>query len=206
MRVLFSALFLVSLFLAPGFSVAEAQERRSALPSTTGLRGGNEVPTPSQIAREKREMRALRDRAKVDMNRQGAGASEVDPKYLEEMDKIYNICAGSGLYSTFYDCKCQAVKFLDQRIKRGPNPPTENIMVDVNKECANIPDIAGYAYQKCMDKLSLLNYKEKSLAPFCECAANKYAKGYAKDPRLSSVHLQGLQKSAYRECGFSDLR
>lgn len=130
---------------------------------------------------------------------------ETNPEYLAEMDRIYSICTGSSFYSTYYDCKCQAVKFLDQRIKLGPDLPPDSIMMNVNTECANVPGLAGYAYNLCTEKLSLLNYKDKDFAPFCECFANKFAKTYAKNPRLSSRNVQVLQTDAYRECGFADL-
>lgn len=134
------------------------------------------------------------------------GAPETNPAYLAEMDRVYNLCSTSSFYSTYYDCKCQAVKFLDQRIKLGPDLPFESIMMNVNTECTNVPGLAGYAYDLCTEKLSLLNYKDKDFAPFCECFANKFAKTYAKRPRLSSRNVQILQKNAYRECGFADLR
>lgn len=162
------------------------------------------VPSPAEIARERHEGRALRDQARSGVVERPS--ESIDPAYLDEMDRIYNTCAGSSLYSTYYDCRCQAVKFLDARIKRGPNPPTEYILSDINTECANVAGLAGYAYELCTGKLSLLNYKDKAFAPFCECFANAYARSYAKAPRLSSRHVQLLQKKAYQTCGFGELR
>lgn len=144
--------------------------------------------------------------ARGDASGQQNSASGIDPQYLAEMDKVYSLCSTSSFYSTYYDCKCQAVKFLDQRIKLGPDLPFESIMMNVNMQCTNVPGLAGYAYNLCTEKLSLLNYKDKDFAPFCECFANKFARTYAKRPRLSSRHVQVLQTDAYRECGFADLR
>lgn len=162
------------------------------------------IPSPAEIARSRHEGRALRAQAQA--GTLGPAAETIDPRYLDEMDQIYNTCATSSLYSIYYDCRCQAIKFLDERIKQGPNPPTEYIMIDVNTQCANVPGLAGYAYEDCTKKLSLLNYKDKDFAPFCECFANRFARSYAKNPRLSSLHVQALQKDAYKTCKFGDLR
>ncbi len=191
----FGLAFIAALLCALVSLPAIAQESAAPAPAAT-----KKIPSPSEMVDERLETQKLRQKALGENELQ-----KINPAYLAEMDQVYNICATSSLYATYYDCKCQAVKFLDQRIKLGPSLPIESLMMRINTECANIPDLAGYAYNLCTKNLSLLHYKDKDFAPFCECFANKFAKSYAREPMLSSRHVQMLQKNAYAACGFSDL-
>jgi hypothetical protein len=153
------------------------------------------LPVPEEEARQKAEEEQKEKIRQLDV-------TEIPPEYLQEMEEIYQQCSGNDVYSTYFDCRCQAMRFLDKRIELGPEVHHATIMYQINKECTNTPAIAGYAHGVCKDMMLLRSYK--GYEELCECFANTYASEYAKKPDLRSRNLISLQRDAYIACGMVD--
>lgn len=136
----------------------------------------------------------------------GAGAkpgqeySQLPDEYLDETEDFYKHCSTTSEMKNYYNCECLAVKFLDQRVARGPNPSRESITLSIQRECADASQAAGYYYQNCMNQ-SVLMPPEIPAEEYCTCFANTYAKLYERySPGPSSKAFVQLQTQAYVTC------
>lgn len=145
---------------------------------------------------------AMEGDAGEDGEKQQTDISEIPPEYLEEMNVIYQDCAGNGIFSTYYDCKCQAMLYLEERIAAGPERHRSHIMQKINRECANTAGIAGYSHGVCTEAMMLRNFR--GYEELCECFANTVANEYARRPALTSRNVISLQRDAYISCGLTE--
>ncbi len=145
-----------------------------------------------QIGRDKAESRQ-KPKVKIE---------DISPQYLEEMELIFQECTQSDLLSTYYDCQCQAMRFLDERILAGPEVYYGHIRNNLRKECLNLPGIAGMSLGVCNEQMQAQNFKNYD--KLCECFANTVARNFAKRPYLESRNIISLQRDAYVSCGVTD--
>ncbi|MCB9978612.1 MAG: hypothetical protein H6862_03275 [Rhodospirillales bacterium] len=127
------------------------------------------------------------------------GQVKIDPVDMADMQAFYGRCAQNTITATYYDCRCLAVKYLDKRLELGRYYSPEELMFQIQKECTNTTEIAGYSYGVCTKQLALMDRAENSEA-YCECFANAFAKAYQANPQLSSRYVQILQRNAYVKC------
>ena len=123
---------------------------------------------------------------------------EIQQQLVDEAMIIEDECSGRNRYSTFYDCRCMAVKYIDQRIKLGPDANQNQVYESIdNKECRSIEGMAGYTYERC--------YRHNSMDPKveekCTCAANEVAKKMFDVDILSGPVVQRLTVQAFIDCG-----
>lgn len=123
---------------------------------------------------------------------------ELPKELLDEMVSVEKECSDNTYFSAFQDCRCIAVKYLDERIKRGPYAVRNIIMNDVNTMCPNTPGVAGYIYKSCTEYMS---WARPDYEDFCRCTANKVAERYTRNPRMNNDYIGGLRKNAMLECG-----
>ena len=123
---------------------------------------------------------------------------ELPQELLDEMTSVEAECTRNSFYAAYHDCRCIAVKFFDERIKRGPYAVRNIIMNDVNNQCPNEAGIAGHIYRSCTEYMS---WARPDYEDFCKCTANKVAERYARTPRMNTRYIQGLRKNAMLECG-----
>jgi hypothetical protein len=132
----------------------------------------------------------------------GIAIEDIPEEYLEEMNQVYLDCANNSVFSTYFDCRCQAMRFLEERIRLGPRIARNAIMTRVNTECVNKAGIAGYSYDVCTEMVILRNYT--GYRKMCECFANTVAEEYAARPYLKSRNVISIQRDAYITCGFTE--
>ncbi len=133
-----------------------------------------------------------------------AGNKSIDPEdipdiLLAEMKEVESNCNANATYSSFHDCRCIAVKFLDSRIKSDPERSKDVAFNDVSSQCPNAPGIAGYIYKSCADVMK--TGRPKDFDKFCSCAANQVAEIYTKAPMMNMRYIDNLRKRALIDCG-----
>lgn len=127
--------------------------------------------------------------------------SKINPKYLDEAEKIYQTCKKDGVQSTRRDCECLAAKFLDERIERGPMVNQDVIFISLRGECKNMVEHTGYEYQQCMINPIGVPFVTVVKKDFCECYARKWAQLYdAYDGEVHVAALQNLKRRARMGC------
>jgi hypothetical protein len=135
--------------------------------------------------------------------REQSDVKEIDPKdipdiLLEEMKEIERRCESNYFYSSFHDCRCIAVKFLDERMKSDPDIAQFIIFRRVNAQCPDKPAIAGFVYRSCYD---MMKRDRPDFVNFCECVAKDMTEKYAERPLVNMSYIEGLRKDAFRGCG-----
>lgn len=128
----------------------------------------------------------------------GIAPTDIPEEVLAEMARVESDCSQNFFYSSFHDCRCIAVKFVDERMKRGPDVAHTTILTAVTNECPNIPGAAGYIYASCSQYMDWTNPVEDS---YCRCTANRVAEKYGKAPRMNTRYIQRLRRDAMVECG-----
>ncbi len=173
---------IIAIFLLTAPFSANAQERE-----LKDLRPG------STFSEESQEENLPEDKTDIE---------DIPPEYLAEMEEIYQKCNSNDVFSTYFDCRCQAMRFLDERIEAGPEIHPNLLMKKINKECVNTTGIAGYSYGVCEQSMMVRNFH--GYKKLCECFANTVAKEYANRPYLESRNIISLQRDAYLSCGMAD--
>lgn len=133
-------------------------------------------------------------------------AQSIDPKdipdiVLEEMQNVEDNCRANYFYSSFHDCRCVAVKFVDARMRNDPAIPKERIFEQVATQCPDEPSIAGFIYKSCADYMKTIR---KDYVGFCKCSANNVARAYSKTPVMNMRYIEGLRRNAFVTCGIGN--
>ncbi len=131
----------------------------------------------------------------------GIAPAEIPEVLMQELKEVENICTANYMYSSFHDCRCVAVKFLDARIAADPATSRDAIFKQVAAQCVDKVSIIGYIYPSCYDIMKL-HYPD-TYRSICECTANKVAEDYAANPVVNIRYIEGLRKTAFRQCGMS---
>ena len=101
-------------------------------------------------------------------------------EYLEEAEAFHGKCESDSRFYQFYDCQCLSVKYLDERIKSGPERAQNSIILALQRECKDGTYAAGVEYERCMKNGTLLFARGKTPDEYCACFGNEYAKLYEK--------------------------
>jgi hypothetical protein len=128
--------------------------------------------------------------------------SEIPEILLREMDDVQRSCQENYFYSSFHNCECIAITFLDERIKSDPRRSRDAVLTSVQSKCANDAGVAGYVYTGCADFLS---YKiPDAYEGVCTCVANRVAQRYARAPLPNIRYVENIRRDAYTECGLGE--
>lgn len=135
-----------------------------------------------------------------------SGPPELAPKdipdvLMKEMQDVQSSCEKNYFYSSFHDCKCISVKFLDARLKSDPNTSKDRVFNSIAGQCVDEPAIAGYIYKSCGD---YMQHVRKDYVEFCKCTANNVAETYHKAPVMSLRYIESLRRNAFIACGISN--
>lgn len=127
---------------------------------------------------------------------------DVPEEALMDAQNFYEFCDSQPRYRDHYDCRCMGARYLDERIKAGPDVSRTQIMIGLNGECINVPGAAGHGYNFCL-QYGQRNY-DGSMEPeeYCQCVGNNYAillqraRGFTMSRRDTSQ----LMSSAFLRC------
>lgn len=122
----------------------------------------------------------------------------------QEMLDVEETCRQNGFYSSFHDCRCIAIKFLDARLRNDPGRSKDSIFNFVSRECPDEVAIAGFIYSGCSDFMK--QRAPTKFSEFCTCTANNVARIYKQNPMPNMRHIENIQREAYVECGIANTR
>jgi hypothetical protein len=115
----------------------------------------------------------------------------------KEGESVYEKCVSNRQWSTEFDCRCLAQKVVELRAKRGPEPLTELLAAEIqrNGSCRNIPETTRREYATCM-RGSGFDYRGIPQEDYCECYAQTWGKLYGEyegkidEHRKSNIRLK----------------
>lgn len=123
--------------------------------------------------------------------------SEVPDAYIDEAMAYYDTCQQRNVMNQYYDCKCLSVKFLDQRVARGPHVNRDEIARSLQSECRDPVGAAGPAYNECLKTASTMK-PGTDPEKMCACVGNTYAKMIARDKPVIDSRSMVRYKSMAR--------
>ena len=127
---------------------------------------------------------------------------EPNEKELREANRVFEDCTANERESSYYDCQCMSLNFLQQRmndVRDANDRPTEAyfFLTNARKACPNMAGIAGMAYTRCTAWAPRLYANPEQ---FCSCYANDYARRFAFNPNPTLRLNQMLMQAAMTEC------
>lgn len=132
---------------------------------------------------------------------------DIPEEAIEEAEIFLRQCESDYHRSMHYDCECQAMRFLEQKIIRGPDTNPRTVLLDLYGVCPNKPGAAAYAFDKCMNQSPSFYPDDQDPESFCECAGNSYARLYARSGEHPSssqmVRMRTMAAISCRERGES---
>lgn len=121
---------------------------------------------------------------------------------IEEAQDFLQECQGRTQLSSYYQCECLALKFIDERFKAGPEPNRDVITGRTLRysECRDVVNATGRAYNECLST-PLGKTDREEHEKFCACYANQYGKMLENsDLSISSRNEIGLRRGARISC------
>lgn len=129
-----------------------------------------------------------------------AGFADIPDEYIAEAVAFNERCEADIDMRMYKDCDCLASKYLDERIKRGPQAGVASIAMFIEEACPDATEAAGIKYQTCMSSGPMMPPKIP-LEEFCQCYANTYAKLFeAYSPEANSRTFVALGTRAHVMC------
>lgn len=126
---------------------------------------------------------------------------EVQNELMEDAAEAHNYCERNYLLRNFYDCECWALEFLHDRIRKGPDVPFTNIVIDSKYDnCVSTPKIAGYGYQRCHDIVYLDRITDEGIENVCGCSGRTLASDYKKRPAPHIKYINNLFRETLKDC------
>lgn len=131
---------------------------------------------------------------------------DIQDEILLEADRVFNNCSINLIMSKYQDCECMALKYIDARVRVGPDRKYDDVINDVARECPNVAGIAGSIYVECFDIPDIYVLSDKEQQEFCACYANETANNYTRNPFNSYRYQMNIRKGALLHCGFLDIQ
>lgn len=128
---------------------------------------------------------------------------EPTAEQLAEANRIYRNCTSAdGGGTSYYDCSCLSLTFLQLRVKNSELTSVAlgeyELTEQARKACVNVPGIAGKTYQECKVWAAPLR---RNVEEFCGCYANRYAAAYAANPTSVIKVNDRMVRTAMQACG-----
>lgn len=174
----------------PGIARPGTEEAETAKPGESSMPAAVKAPAPPA---ERPSMQYVFDSLPPD----------IQEELLQETDYARDLCNANSIFATYQDCDCIAVKFLDNRLSRGPGKHTYTILNEVATECVNQPAIAGHEYKTCLGRMKTYDPKYAvRIEEMCACTGKEVAKAYAYSPGNSLRYQLQLTVAAQKKCGY----
>lgn len=138
-------------------------------------------------------------------NEGGAATSDQAPldiprAYLEESMLFERYCKQDVNLYRYYNCECFAARFLDERIKLGPDATRNTIKLNIEDTCQDTTLAVGNEFEKCMKNTLVLPMNMDPEA-YCKCFANNFGKIYEDSKMIPSAqNLTRAQTKAHVYC------
>ncbi len=129
--------------------------------------------------------------------------TDIPQAVLDEAEEFYEVCQKSYAYQPHYNCECLSTRFVDERIRLGPDTSQSQVISTIRSECIDAAASSGFAYDQCMMTGSL-TYTGGEMTPeeYCECVGNNYAILIANmnTKGISSRTVESAMGSALSRC------
>jgi hypothetical protein len=126
--------------------------------------------------------------------------ADIPDEYIEEAIAFGESCKTDENLRQYHDCECLAVKYLDERIKRGPRAHSSSLMLAIEEQCPDATEAAGIRYEQCIQN-ELNMPQDIPIESFCTCYANTFAELFeAGKYEPGSDTTIRLQTTAMIEC------
>ena len=123
---------------------------------------------------------------------------EIQEEILAESEQVFKECEYEKGYARYRDCRCLAVKFMDERTIRGPEEDKLKIWYSVQDECKFEEGIAGESFRQCMSTNAKSDMKK--VEQYCNCFANSIAKLYKESESTQGYYfMRNISVKAYAE-------
>jgi len=119
------------------------------------------------------------DMAAPEVTQPKSDLSDIPDEYIIEASQFGELCRNDHTMPKYFDCRCMAVAFLDQRIERGPDTSATSIRNSITTGCKDASGAAGEVYQYCLNDFE---NAPTHLDPeeFCTCYGNTYAETFER--------------------------
>lgn len=130
---------------------------------------------------------------------------EIQDEILAESEMVQQNCERDANYAFFHDCECIAIRFIQERLERGPEAHWLNIRNGIRSQCVNVPGIAGHSFDYCMNTLGPLssgtrNLPDDQLEEHCRCFARTMARNYDSAPNPNYRYISHMRVNSMRQC------
>lgn len=115
--------------------------------------------------------------------------SDIPEEAIIEAEAFEKACAANINLSTYYDCECWSMRFLETRLELGPLTQPEVVMMRIGAECPNTPAIAGSGYDSCIAQGIDFFPKKQDPEEYCSCVGNAYAKLFERSGQAIDTQL-----------------
>ena len=107
--------------------------------------------------------------------------SDIPDDFIIEASTFGERCRNDLTMPLYFDCRCMAVKYLDNRIELGKDASPSVIRNRLGDECKSATGIAGKIYKNCLVDFSAA---PKHLDPeeYCSCFGNTFAQFFESYP------------------------
>ncbi len=120
------------------------------------------------------------------------------PEQLEEALQVTQVCKQADFSSTFFDCDCVGMKFLENRQIMGDKTDAVQILALSRKSCPNAAGLAGSTETQCQTWAAPM--RPRDFKPFCACFANRLGRTYEHNPSMNEMVREAQMTEAFRYC------
>ncbi|MBI4032066.1 MAG: hypothetical protein HY370_10355 [Proteobacteria bacterium] len=125
----------------------------------------------------------------------------IQMELMNESEQAFTHCNQNFMLPRFYECSCFALKFMEARIKSGPDVNFFNLITDMNYgECVFTPAIAGNGFDRCYELMYLQNFSDEILNKICECTGRGMAESFSRNPVADMEYADGLFRNQLSDC------
>lgn len=125
----------------------------------------------------------------------------IQMELMNESETAFTHCNQNFMLSRYYECSCFALKFMEARIKSGPDTNFYNLITDMDySECVFTPAIAGHGFDRCYELMYLQEFTDEILDKICECTGRSVAESFGRNPVADMEYADNLFRDMLGKC------
>lgn len=125
----------------------------------------------------------------------------IQMELMNESEIAFTHCNQNFMLPRFYECSCFALKFMEARIKSGPDANFYNLITDMDYgECVFTPAIAGHGFDRCYELMYLQEFTDEILDKICECTGRSMAESFGRNPVADMEYADNLFRDMLGKC------
>lgn len=120
------------------------------------------------------------------------------PDQIDEALQVTQDCQAASFSTTFFDCDCVGMKFLENRLKYGEQKTSVYLLTLSRKSCPNSAGLAGSTLTQCETWAAPM--RPRDFKPFCACFANRLGRTYERNPSMNEMVREYQMTEAFSFC------